>query len=138
LAIPFIHIADPTGTAVAARGLTRVGLLGTKPVMSGPFLRDYFRDGFGIEVVVPEEADQVEVDRVIFEELVRGRFMEESKRCYLAVCDRLRERGAQGVVLGCTEIPLLISQDDLPDLPCFDTTRLHVGAAVEMAIGPKL
>jgi aspartate racemase len=137
LTIPFLHIADPTGTAIAALGLTRVGLLGTKPVMSASFLRDYYKGRFGVDVVVPDESDQIEVDRVIFEELVRGRCVEQSKQFYLAVCDRLQELGAQGVILGCTEIPLLISQVDLPQLPCFDTTKLHVAAAVEMALAPR-
>ena len=135
LSIPFLHIAEPTGTAIIARRLTRVGLLGTKPVMSAQFLRNYYERRFGIDILVPEEADQREVDRVIFEELVRGRMLPESKQRYLAVCRRLQERGAQGVILGCTEIFLLVSQSDLPELQCFDTTTLHVTAAVEMALG---
>ena len=132
-ATPFIHIADPTGEAIRRAGVGRVGLLGTMPVMKSAELRDRFRDRFGVEVVIPDDADRKIVDRIIFDELVRGRLYEESKREYLRVVDKLRADGAEGVVLGCTEIFLLISQNDLPGFPVFDTTELHAQAAVELA-----
>lgn len=135
LRIPFIHIADPTGRAVRAAGFGRVGLLGTKPVMAAPYLRDYYGHKFGIEIVVPSEEDQAGVDGIIFNELVRRELRSGSKEFYLAVCDRLRARGAQGVILGCTEIFLLIAQSDKPDFPMFDTTALHVQAVVGQALG---
>lgn len=135
LSIPFIHIADPTGRAIRKSGFARVGLLGTKPVMSASYLRNYYEQKFGIEVVVPSEEDQVEVDRIIFNELVRRELRAESKEFYLSVCDRLRAQGAQGVILGCTEIFLLITQNEKPDFPMFDTTALHVEAVVAQALG---
>lgn len=138
LHIPFLHIADPTGAAIRAQGLSRVGLLGTRPVMSAPFLRDYYKRNFGVEVVVPDEQDQIEVDRVIFNELVRGELKPESKARFLQVCDELRRRGAEGVILGCTEIFLLVSQADRPDFPVFDTTALHVSEIVNHALGGDL
>lgn len=131
---PFIHIADPTGEAIHKAGINRVGLLGTMPVMRSLELRDRYRERFGTELIAPTEADSEIVDRIIFDELVRGDLRSESKREYLRIVGELRERGAQGVILGCTEIFLLISQEDLPDFPVFDTTELHVQAAVEFAL----
>ena len=131
---PFIHIADPTGNAIREAGLTRVGLLGTMPVMRSTELHDRYRERFGVEVVVPTPADMAIVDRIIFDELVRGERRPDSKREYLRIVGELRERGAEGVILGCTEIFLLISQDDLAGFPVFDTTELHVRAAVEHAM----
>lgn len=131
---PFIHIADPTGEAIRRAGITRVGVLGTMPVMKSLELRERYRERFGAELVVPTEADKEIVDRIIFDELVRGELRSESKREYLRVVSELRERGAEGVILGCTEIFLLISQDDLAGFPVFDTTELHVQAAVEFAL----
>ncbi|KAK3615628.1 hypothetical protein LTR56_026470 [Elasticomyces elasticus] len=130
LNIPFLHIADPTGEAIRAAGLKRVGILGTKPVMSAAYLKGRYAERFGIEVIAPNEAEQTHVDRIIFDELVRRDLREESRSVYLDIMDRLRERGAEGVILGCTEIFLLVSQDDRPDFPIFDTTALHVGRAV--------
>src|SRR5207302_1803735 len=135
LTIPFLHIADPTGEAIRAAGLARVGLLGTKPVMSASYLKDYYAQRFDIEILVPSEKEQVLVDRIIWDELVRRDLRSESKEIYLGVIDRLQDRGAQGVILGCTEIFLLVSQVNRPDFPMFDTTALHVARAVSMALG---
>ena len=131
---PFIHIADPTGSAIRRAGLTRVGLLGTMPVMESLELRRRYQDKFGIELVVPPQADMDIVDQIIFNELVRGELRVESKREYLRIVSELREQGAEGVILGCTEIFLLIAQEDLPSFPVFDTTELHVQAAVDFAL----
>jgi aspartate racemase len=133
LQIPFIHIADPTGVAMRQAGVKRVGLIGTRPVMSAEFLKDYYAVNFDIEVLVPDESEQVEIDRIIFDELVRGKFLAASRQAYVRICKRLADRGAQGIVLGCTEICLLLTPGDLPSLPLFDTTSLHVKAAVELA-----
>ena len=133
-ATPFIHIADPTGEAIRQEGLRRVGLLGTMPVMRSAELADRYRDQFGFEVVSPNERDAEAVDRIIFDELVRRDLRPSSKAEYLRVVARLRDAGAEGVILGCTEIFLLIGQDDLPGFPVFDTTALHVAAAVRFAI----
>jgi len=134
LRIPFLHIADPTGDAIKAAGLTRVGLLGTKPVMSAPYLREYYTRHFGCEILVPDEEEQFIVDRIIFDQLVRRDLRPESRETYLGVIDRLRNRGAQGVILGCTEIFLLVLQADRPGFPMFNTTALHVERAVNMAL----
>ncbi len=134
LGIPFVHIVDPTAAAIRAAGLSRIGLLGTKPVMATDYLKRRYRERFGIEILVPPAGEQDEVDRVIFDELCRGRFPPESKARYLAICDALAAAGAEGVILGCTEIPLLIGQPDRPRLPMFDTAALHVAAAVELAL----
>ena len=134
LGIPFLHIADPTAEAIRAAGLTRVGLLGTKPVMGTDFMKRRYLERFGITIRVPNEPDQVEVDRIIFDELCRGHFPAASKARYLAVCDSLEQDGAEGVILGCTEIPLLIGQSDRPGLPMFDTVELHVAAAIERSL----
>jgi aspartate racemase len=136
LRVPFLHIADPTGRAIVARKLERVGLLGTKPVMAAPYFRDYYRRHFGIEVLVPREVEQVEADRIIFEELVRNVIVPGSRDAYVGFCEALRGRGAQGIILGCTEICMLLADGDIPSLPLFDTTALHVAAAVERALTP--
>lgn len=135
---PFIHIADPTGEAIRCAGLTRVALLGTLPVMQSVDLAARFRDKFGIEVMAPGTEDAVEVDRVIFDELVRRELRAESKARYLEIISSLRAAGAQGVILGCTEIFLLISQDDLPGFRVFDTTALHVDAVIEFVLGARV
>ena len=136
LRIPLLHIVDPTGEAIRARGLTKVGLLGTRPVMASSYLSARYAEKFGVETVVPDADEQVVVDRIIFDELVHGVLEPESKQRYLRIVDRLAERGAQGLILGCTEIFLLISQADRPDFSMFDTTTLHVEAAVAMALDP--
>jgi len=136
LRIPFIHIADAAGAAIRSAGLTRVGLLGTGPVMSAPYFPDYYREKHGIEVVVPDEQGRRRVDRIIFEELVRRVLTAESKAFFLETCAQLRAAGAEGVILGCTEIFLLIGQGDLPGFPVFDTAALHVKAVVDFVLGP--
>lgn len=134
LSIPFLHIADPTGAAIRSSGLQRVGILGTMPVMASAYLKDVYRQRFGIEVIAPCDADRGEIDRIIFDELVKGIFTDRSKQAFLAVVDQLGAAGAEGVILGCTEIFLLISQADRPDVPMFDTTALHVQQVVELAV----
>ena len=135
LSIPFLHIADPAGRAIRALGLSRVGLLGTKPAIPNDYLKRRFLERRGVEVVVPDQADQLRVDRIIFDELCCGQLLPESKALYLAVIDRLAERGVAGVILGCTEIPLLVAQSDRPSLPFLDTVELLVEPAVELALG---
>lgn len=134
LRIPFLHIVDPTAKAIRAQGLTRVALLGTKPVMAEDYIRRRYAERHGVEAIAPTPDEQQVVDRIIFDELCKGRFLPEAKATYLAIVDRMRAAGAQGVILGCTEIPLLISQPDRPDFPMFDTAGLHVAAAVDFAL----
>ena len=130
----FIHIADPTGAAIRRAGLSRVALLGTMPTMRAEELALHFRETFGVEVMPPDDADKLVVDRIIFDELVRRDLRPASKAAYLTIVDTLRRQGAQGVILGCTEICLLMGQDDLPGFPVFDTTALHVQAAIDFAL----
>ncbi len=134
LKIPFLHIVDPTATAIRAAGHTRVGLLGTKPVMSTDYLKRRYAERFGVEILVPPPAVQDDLHRIIFDELCRGRFLPDSKQRYLAAVDGLMAAGAAAVILGCTEIPLLIDQRDRPAVPMFDTVELHVEAAVDAAL----
>ena len=133
-ATPFIHIADPTGEAIRKAGLTRVALLGTMPVMRSTDLAQRYAERFGVEIMVPNDPDQASVDRIIFDELVRRDLRSASKAEYLRITHALRHAGAQGLILGCTEIFLLIGQDDCPGFPVFDTTALHVDAAVAFAL----
>lgn len=132
--IPFLHIADPTASAIVKAGLTRVALLGTLPVMSLEFMRSRFEDRHGLEVLVPAAAEMRTIDRIVFDELDQGIFTEHSKAVFLDIIDRMHSQGAQGVILGCTEIPLIVKQADRPSIPFFDTMALHVQAAVGLAL----
>lgn len=134
LSIPFVHIVDVAAEAIRADGLDTVGVLGTQTTMEGDFYRDHLAD-HGIEVVVPDAPIREEVDRIIFEELTDGEVRESSRQTYLDVMDDLAAVGAEGIVMGCTEIEMLLSQEDRPGLPMFDTTALHVQRAVEYALG---
>lgn len=136
LSIPFVHIVDATADAVRTAGIDTVGVLGTRATMEGSFYRDRFAE-HGIDVVAPEPSDRTAVDTIIFEELTRGVIREDSRSTYLDVIDGLTERGAEGVVLGCTEIDLLVDQNDRPNVPMFDTTTLHVERAVEYGLGER-
>jgi aspartate racemase len=133
LTVPFIHIADPTGEAIRTAGFTTVGLLGTRFTMERDFYRTHLAERHGIDVVTPPEADRAEVHRVIYEELALGVIRERSRAAFAAIIKRLADAGAQGVILGCTEIPLLVRQKDSV-LPLFDTGALHVRAAVDFAL----
>ncbi|MEM8709252.1 MAG: aspartate/glutamate racemase family protein [Actinomycetota bacterium] len=131
--VPFLHLADCTAAAVVAAGVERIALLGTRYTMEHDFYPGRLR-AHGLEVVVPDEPDRTTVHDVIFDELVRGVVRDESKQRYLDVIDRLLERGAGGVIAGCTEIELLIGPDDV-SVPYFPTTALHAAAVVEFALG---
>lgn len=133
--LPFLHIADPTGAAVTQLGLSRVALLGTYSVMSSVYMRDYFEAVYGLVILVPSFEEMQIVDRILFDELDLGIVKQSSKGALLAIIDRLANRGAQGVILGCTEFPMIINQADRPSLPFFDTMALHVQQAVEIALG---
>jgi aspartate racemase len=127
--VPLLHIADPAGAAIRALGLARVGLLGTAFTMEQAFYRDRLAQRHGLEVLVPGETDRALVHRVIYDELIAGVLNEESRAAYRAVIARLVDCGAQAVILGCTEIMLLIGPEDSA-VPLFDTTALHAAAAV--------
>ena len=132
LTVPLLHIGDVTADAVRAAGLGRVGLLATAYTMEQPFLTDRLA-ARGLHVLVPDPVDRAMVHRVIYEELCLGIVREESRAAFLAVIERLVAEGAEGVILGCTEIELLIGPDDV-DVPVFPTSRLHVEAAVAAAL----
>lgn len=132
VAIPVLHIADATADAITAAGLDRVGLLGTAFTMEQDFYRERLRSR-GIDVLVPDDDDRALVHRVIYDELVQGIVSDASRDAYRAVIARLVDAGAQGVILGCTEIELLVSAADSP-VPVFPTTRIHADAAVDAAL----
>ena len=132
LTVPLLHLGDTTAHAVRRAGLSTVGLLGTAFTMEQVFYRDRLAS-HDLTVLVPDADDRALVHRVIYEELCLGVVRPESRAAYVAVIDRLAVAGAEGVVLGCTEIELLIDQDDV-DLPVFPTTRLHVEAALDAAL----
>ena len=132
--IPLLHIADVAGAAIRDAGFTRVGLLGTRFVMEDGFYGERLHERYGVEVVVPNAAAREIVHRVIYQELCLGEVREDSRMRYREIIAGLVEQGAQAVVLGCTEIPLLIAAADA-SVPLFDTTDLHVRAAVAKALG---
>jgi aspartate racemase len=132
--VPLLHIADATAAAVRGAGCRRPALLATRFTMEQGFYRERLRDRHGLETVVPDEAGRAAVHGIIYEELCRGVVRPESKAAYLDEIAKLRRAGADGVILGCTEITMLIGQADL-NLPVFDTTRLHAEAAIDFATG---
>jgi len=131
--IPVVHIADAAARGVTAAGLSRVGLLGTRATMEMDFYAGWLARRHGIEVLVPGAADRALVHRVIFEELCRGRIEAASRREYERVVGELASRGAQGVILGCTEIAMLLPPAE-SELPLFDTAALHAAMAVDLAL----
>ncbi|MFD1055233.1 aspartate/glutamate racemase family protein [Terrabacter terrigena] len=132
VSIPLLHIGDVTAAAVRTEGLSRVGLLATAYTMEQPFLRERLA-GHGLTVLVPQADDRALVHRVIYEELCLGIVSEESRQAYRQVIGKLVAAGAEGIILGCTEIELLVDQSDSA-VPVFPTTRLHVEAAVSAAL----
>lgn len=133
IAIPLLHIADPTAEAIAGANLRTVGLLGTRFTMEQDFYKGRLADQYNLNVLIPDAPDRATVHRIIYEELCLGQILPESRDAYRAVIGRLVEAGAEAVILGCTEIELLIGQQDSP-VPLFDTTRLHAVAVVEYAL----
>ncbi len=127
VSIPFLHIADLTASAIRQAGLERVGLLGTRGTMEGDFISSRLESA-GLSVTTPDQADRIELHRVIFDELCRGEFKPESKSFLLGVMDKLQSAGAQGMVLGCTELGLLVTPADT-SIPLFDTALIHAEQA---------
>ena len=134
ISIPILHIADATAQKVAAKGITNVGLLGTKFTMEQDFYKGRLTEKHGIAVTIPNEEERNSVHGIIYNELCLGQINQPSKGRYLQIIDGLVANGAQGVILGCTEIPLLVHQSDVT-VPVFDTTRIHAEMAVEYALG---
>jgi len=132
VSIPLLHIADPTAEEVRAHGFQTVGLLGTKFTMEEAFYRERLEDKHHLSIIIPEQADRAIVHRVIFEELCHGRVIEQSRVEFQRIIDDLSRRGAEAVILGCTELGLLLQPED-SGVPLFDTTALHARAAVKLA-----
>jgi aspartate racemase len=133
VSIPLLHIADPTAGRIKAAGLERIGLLGTAFTMEQDFYKGRLHEHHGLEVIVPDEDDRRIVHEIIYKELVLGQIRPESRQAYRAIIACLIERGAQAVILGCTEIMLLVSDEDSA-VPLFDTTTIHALAAVDWAL----
>ncbi|QHL92084.1 amino acid racemase (plasmid) [Sphingomonas changnyeongensis] len=133
VAIPLIHIADPTAERIKAAGFKTIGLLGTAFTMEHAFYKGRLADQHGLDVIVPNDEDRATVHRIIYEELVAGKVLPGSRDAYRAIIARLVQRGAEAVILGCTEIMLLVHSED-SQVPIFDTTALHAKAAIEMAL----
>jgi len=130
--VPMLSLLDTTAEAIQGRGLSTVGLLGTRFTMEKSFYQDALA-GHGISTLVPDAGDRAYVNRVIYDELVAGQIRDESRAGYLAIIRKLAEQGAQGIVLGCTEIPLLVDEASA-GIPLFDTTQIHAEAALNYAI----
>ena len=133
ISIPILHIAQATADALLENGIKKVGLLGTKYTMTQDFYKEKLFEA-GLDVVIPDQAGVEEVNRIIYDELCLGQIKESSKQAYLAIIDDLKNAGAEAVILGCTEIGLLVKQEDT-DMPLFDTTVIHAQKAAEFAIG---
>lgn len=131
--IPVLHIVDVTAEAIKGNGQTRVGLLGTKFTMEQDFYKGRLRDKHGLDVLIPSEDERQAVHDILYSELCLGEIKDISKEKFKSVIQNLVDRGAEGVILGCTEIPLIVSQDDYT-IPVYDTTRLHAQAAVDFAL----
>ncbi|BBB30030.1 aspartate/glutamate racemase family protein [Neptunomonas japonica] len=131
--IPLLHIADATAQALVCEGVSRVALLGTQFTMEQDFYKGRLTDVYGLDIVIPSNADRAIIHNVIYKELCMGKVLESSKNEYLRIIDQMAIQGAEAVILGCTEIGLLIKQDDTA-MPLFDTTKVHAQAAVAYAL----
>lgn len=136
ITIPLLHIADATAKQICSQKLQKVGLLGTEFTMKQDFYKGRLTEKFGLEVLIPDDKDCQTIHKIIYEELVSGIIREESRQQYRQIIRRLVDKGAQAIILGCTEIMLLVSQDDSP-VPVFDTTAIHATAAVDWALTDK-
>ena len=137
IGIPLLHIVDPTAERISARGIRRVGLLGTAFTMEQDFYKGRLAAKFGLDVLVPDGGDRATVHRIIYDELVQGRVEPRSRDAYRGVMARLADRGAEAIILGCTELMLLVRQED-SRVPLFDTARIHAEAAADRALSGKL
>ncbi|MDN5202672.1 aspartate/glutamate racemase family protein [Fulvivirgaceae bacterium BMA10] len=134
--IPFLHIAKATGEAVKRQQLRKVGLLGTKFTMEKDFYTRILEEQYNLEVVIPQDLDRQIIHDIIYKELVAGQFLEASREKCKMIIEDLQKEGIEGVILGCTELPILISETDV-DIPTFDTSRIHAHEAVEWALTVK-
>jgi len=137
ISIPFLHIAEAVGIEMSERKIRKAGLLGTRFTMEKDFYKEILKERFGVDLIIPDSDDRETVHRVIYDELVHGVIKEESRNMYRTIIEKLQKKGAEGVILGCTEIPLLISDQDV-EIPTFNTTRIHAEKAVEWIIKNSL
>ncbi len=133
VSVPVLHIADATGSVIRDRDIQSVILLGTRFTMEKPFYRERLKREFGLNVIVPEQPDRESIHSVIFDELVQGKIVDSSRDHFLTIIESLIERGGEGVIAGCTEIGLLVKQDQVT-VPYFDTLELHANAAVDFLL----
>jgi aspartate racemase len=131
--VPFLHIADATGAALVAAGAGRTGLMATRYTMLQSFYRGRLQDKFGLEPIVPLEQDLEDTHTIIYDELCKGEIRETSRNRYLEIAETLVKRGADSLILGCTEVSLLINQSNV-SVPVFDTAQIHVDSAIEMVL----
>ena len=131
--IPFLHIAEATAASINNTGLQKVALLGTRFTMEKDFYTKILRDKYGLEVITPSLKDREIIHDIIYNELVSGVFLSKSKQTCIEIIQRLKAKGAEGIIMGCTELPLLVSSDEF-DIPSFDTTRIHMEAAIKWAL----
>ncbi|MGL4860098.1 MAG: aspartate/glutamate racemase family protein [Enterobacteriaceae bacterium] len=131
--IPLLHIADPTAQALCADSVEQVALLGTAFTMEQAFYKNRLRDKYGLQVLLPDEQQRKQVHRIIYDELCQGKIIDSSRQIYINIAEELRNKGAQAIILGCTEITMLLTPADTT-VPLYDTTRLHAEAAARMAL----
>ena len=131
--IPLLHIADATATEIKKKNIKKVGLLGTKPTMEMPFYKNQLQEKHGIDVIVPLDSERDYIQKTIIGEFFLGKFTDETRKNFLNIMESLAAQGAEGIIMGCTEIPLLISSKHT-DLPLFNTLELHALAAVDFAL----
>lgn len=134
--VPFLHIATTTGDSIKKIGLKKVALLGTKFTMEKDFYTKTLMDDFGLEVLIPNENYRQVVHDIIYNELVKGQFTNTSKQKIIEIIKELENQGAEGVILGCTELPILISKSDV-EIPIFDTGKIHANTAIEWSLNAK-
>lgn len=133
ISVSFLHIAEATAQIIQKTGFKKVALLGTKFTMEKDFYKDIIQKKYGIEILIPTKDERDIIHQIIYKELVQGKIKPESKQKYIDIIKNLHEKGAEGVILGCTEIPLLIQAEDVP-IPIFDTTKIHAEKAIEWAL----
>jgi len=136
IAIPLIHIADATAVCIKEKKMKKIGLLGTKPTMEMPFYKMRLNERHGIDVIVPTETERDYIHKTFLEEFFRGKYTDEARNNFLNIMDKLSAQGAEGIILGCTEIPLLVKQKDTP-IPLFDTLEIHARAAVDFVLASE-
>ncbi|MEX0274553.1 MAG: aspartate/glutamate racemase family protein [Flavobacteriaceae bacterium] len=134
ISIPFIDIFETVSKEIKVQGKTKIGILGTYPVMTDSFYVEAYRD-VGVDLVGPTEEEKREIDRIIFDEMTHHKFLPSSKDYFIRTIKNLADRGAEGIILGCTEIKMLINQNDIPQVPLFDTTDLHCEMAAKICTG---